>query len=51
MEKAIKECNNLLELIKQKKIAQIYKNEYTKNLFKFDRIRYLSIYKYGQVSK
>jgi len=46
-EKATRECNNLLELIQQKKISKIYYDEYTKNLFKFDRIRYLAIYKHG----
>jgi hypothetical protein len=47
VDRATRECNKLLDLIKKNKIAEIYKNEYNKNLFKFDRIRYLSIYKHG----
>ena len=48
--RATQECNKLIELIKQKKIAQIYRDEYTKNIFKFDRVKYLAIYKHSEVS-
>jgi len=46
MEKARVKCLELINLLKKNKtnnIRLIYKNEYTKNIYKFDRHMYLTI--------
>lgn len=51
-EKSKVECEKLINMVRQKRIifqkkniADIYKDEYNKNLFKFDRFKYLATYR------
>lgn len=50
MEKARNECNKLIQKIKQKKIANIYRDEYHKKLYFTNPSMYLSVYQYGKIS-
>jgi hypothetical protein len=49
VDRATNECKKLINKIinnsQQKKISDIYKNEYNKNLHRYNRTRYLSIFK------
>lgn len=55
--KAVKECNKLINRMisernnsRQKKISEIYNDQYIKNLYKCDPKCYLSIYQYSNFS-
>lgn len=50
MEKARIECNKLINLVKKNKVAQIYRDEVKRTIYKFDSIKYLSIYKHRKIS-
>ena len=45
MDRAIKECNNLVELIKKNQIGLIYKNEVARRLYICDERKYLKTYR------
>jgi hypothetical protein len=50
MERAIRECKKLIKMVMKKKPSYIYHAETINKLYRYNWIRYLTVYKYRSIS-